>query len=326
MRQLNTFQPISPPQPIQPPTPQEDTGHPRRSAYAAMSDLQERFSIAGIETDQVWENFKSEYSINSRSLLTGLQWATIAARLNSARRETDMFKVLIDSIPDDCFRIHVFTNDPNVCIGRPRDLRKHHIAAEWGDFQAIANENQCTLTVLQGKRTTHYEPKRQMAQNHRFLTGIKATLKVSGKWETAPSVFHHFYDKYNLVELRDIEIGLDGLAKAGEIQTKVVDGEKQYHLPTSDFERLLDRCQVSRYHLAETTMIDEAVMCGYCKGAKISAADARMVADKLNIELSELDGIVEVRTAQKTPIALDTNARGEVLSAWGEVLEVQHDV
>ena len=70
-----------------------------------------------------------------------------------------MFKVLIDSIPDDCFRIHVFTDDPNVCIGRPRDLRKHHIAAEWGDFQAIANENQCTLTVSQGKRTTHYEPK-----------------------------------------------------------------------------------------------------------------------------------------------------------------------
>ena len=82
--------------------------------------------------------------------------------------------------------------------------------------------------------------------------------------------FHHFYDKYNLVELRDIEIGLDGLAKAGEIQAKVVDGEKQYHLPTSDFERLLNRCQVSKYHLAEITGIDEAVMCSYCKGAKIA--------------------------------------------------------
>ena len=168
------------------------------------------------------------------------------------------------------------------------------------------------------------EPTKMLPEQHqddRFLTGIKATLKVSGKWETAPSVFHHFYDKYNLVELRDIEIGLDGLAKAGEIQAKVVDGEKQYHLPTSDFERLLNRCQVSKYHLAEITMIDESVMCSYCKGAKISTADAQRIADKLNIESRELDGIVEVRTAQM--IALDANARGEVLSAWGEVIEVR---
>ena len=65
-------------------------------------------------------------------------------------------------------------------------------------------------------------------------------------------------------------------------------------------------------------------MCDYCKGAKIEhAADARMIADKLNIELSELDGIIEVRTAQKPAIDLDANARGEVLSAWGDVLEEQ---
>ena len=94
-------------------------------------------------------------------------------------------------------------------------------------------------------------------QDARFLTGIKATLKISGKWLTAPVVFSQYYDKYNLVELRDIETGLDGLAKADEIQAKVVDGEKQYHLPTSDFERLLNRCQVSKYHLAEITGIDE---------------------------------------------------------------------
>ena len=62
-------------------------------------------------------------------------------------------------------------------------------------------------------------------------------------------------------------------------------------------------------------------MCSYCKGAKISTADAQRIADKLNIEFRELDGIVEVRTAQM--IAFDTNARGEVLSAWGDVLEVR---
>ena len=93
------------------------------------------------------------------------------------------------------------------------------------------------------------EPTKMLPEQHqddRFLTGIKATLKISGKWETAPSVFSQYYDKYNIVELRDIETGLDGLAKADEIQSKVVDGEKQYFLPTSDFERLLNRCQVSK--------------------------------------------------------------------------------
>ena len=129
-------------------------------------------------------------------------------------------------------------------------------------------------------------------QNDRFLTGIKATLKISGKWETAPSIFSQYYDKYNLVELRDIEIGLDGLAKADEIQSKVAEGEKQYFLPTSDFERLLNRCQVSPYHLAEATGIDEAVMCGYCKGAKIDTANAQKIASKLNLELSDFEGMV----------------------------------
>ena len=133
-------------------------------------------------------------------------------------------------------------------------------------------------------------------KNDRFLIGIKATLKVSGNWETADSVFHGYYNKYNLANVRDIEIGLGILAKADEIESKVVDGEKQYFRPTTDFERLIDRCKVSKYHLAEITGIDEAVMIGYCKGTKINAADAHKIADKLNIELSELSGMCEVRT------------------------------
>ena len=338
---LNNFQPVV--QPVAAPeTPVDDTGHPRRSAYAAMSDLREQFSIAGIETDQVWESIKAEYKVESRSHLTGMQWARIAAELQSSRREASLLKIFVDGIPDSYFRIHVFTDDPNVCIGRPRDIGKHHIASEWGDFQAIATDNQCSLTVEQGKHTTYYDAKptteipapvstvespktpSEQHQNHRFLTGIKAPLKISGKWETAPSVFSQYYNKYNHANVLDIEIGLDILAKANEIESKVVDGEKQYHLPTSDFERLLDLCQVSRYHLAEIAGIDEAVMCGYCKGAKIRAADARIIADNLNIDLSELDGIVEVRTApkRKTAIALDTNARGQVLNVFGDVVEV----
>ena len=67
MQHLNTFKTVSPPTiPSQPP-PESDTGHPRRSAYAAMHDLQAQFSVAGIETEQVWEFIKTEHSVDSRS-------------------------------------------------------------------------------------------------------------------------------------------------------------------------------------------------------------------------------------------------------------------
>ena len=157
---LNNFQSVSPPVNIpSQPTPESDTAHPRRSAYAAMSDLQAQFSVAGIETEQVWEFIKTEYSVDSRSKLTGKQWATIACQLQSARRDAHMFKIFVDGIPDSYFRIHVFSDDASVPIGRPRDLRNHHISSEWGDFQALATDNQCTITVTQGKRTTYFEPK-----------------------------------------------------------------------------------------------------------------------------------------------------------------------
>ena len=162
-------------------------------------------------------------------------------------------------------------------------------------------------------------------QNRRLLNGIKATLKISGKWLAAPSVFSKYYNKYDHANVSDIEIGLDILAKTDEVQAKVVDGEKQYHLPTSDFETLLNRCQVSRYHLAGITGIDKAVMCGYCKGAKINAADAQMIADKLNIELSELEGITPTLNPKpETPtieqlfeIALPRHIEG---SRWGRYI------
>ena len=155
---LNNFREV--PQPLTPPSSNGETSaHPRRSAYAAMSDLQECFYVAGIDTDQVWEFIKSEHGVASRSKWTAPQWARIAAELQGARRDDALFTVLLDRIPCQYFRIHVFTDNPSVCIGRPRDTRKHHIASEWGDFQAIATKNQCTLTVTQGKRTTYYEPK-----------------------------------------------------------------------------------------------------------------------------------------------------------------------
>ena len=58
MQHLNNFQSVSPPANASQPPPESDTAHPRRSSYAAMSDLQEKFSAAGIETSQVWESIK----------------------------------------------------------------------------------------------------------------------------------------------------------------------------------------------------------------------------------------------------------------------------
>ena len=159
-------------------------------------------------------------------------------------------------------------------------------------------------------------------QDDRFLTGIKATLKISGKWLTAPVVFSQYYDKYNLVDLRDIEIGLDGLAKAGEIQAKVIEGGKQYFLPTTDFERLLNRCQVSKYHLAEITGIDEGVMCGYCKGAEIDTADAQKIADKLNLELSELEVWLSNRRPQRSRNSLKKHCPCISRAAVGDAISL----
>ena len=195
---LNNFQSVSPPVniPSQPP-PESDTGHPRRSSYAAMSDLQVQFSAAGIETEQVWEFIKTEYSVDSRSKLTGKQWAIVACQLQSARREPQLFDLLIDRIPCQYFRIHVFTDDPTICIGRPRDTRKHHIAAEWGDFQEIANANQCSLTVTQGRTTTFFEPKPVLPtapekRNHKTVVTLKTNTRgeILTAWGDVMEVQH----------------------------------------------------------------------------------------------------------------------------------------
>ena len=121
---------------------------------------------------------------------------------------------------------------------------------------------------------------------------------MSGNWETPLTIYHQHYNKYNLANARDVSIGLEILAKANAIESKVVEGGKQYLLPTTEFETVLNRCQVSKYHLAEITGIDEAKMCGYCKGVIISAAHALVIADALNLEVSELDGMCEKQSLQ----------------------------
>ena len=140
------------------------------------------------------------------------------------------------------------------------------------------------------------EPAKPMVEYHhydRFLIGVKATLKLSGKWETPAGVFSQFYNKYNLANAHDVAVGLEILAKATEIESKETKIGMQYLLTTSAFEELLNRCQVSKFHVAELTGIDESEMCGYCKGVIISAADALVIADALDIQIEELDGLCE---------------------------------
>ena len=198
--QLNNFKPV--PQLTPPSSNGEaipDGGVNRRSAYAAMSDLQERFHLAGICTDQVWEYFKAEHRVDSRSKLTGMQWARISCNLQSARREASLFKILVDSIPDKHFRIHVYSDDPTVCIGRPRDIRKYHIFSEWGDPQQIANENRCTIIVKQGQQTTYYEPAPQPTPVRKSVSlpskptasvGANVRGEVLSPWGTVLEVRH----------------------------------------------------------------------------------------------------------------------------------------
>ena len=158
---LNNFQPVPQPTVHTPQITHDDATHQRKSAYAAMRDLQERFNEAGIDTEQVWEMIKAEHGVDSRAKFTGMQWARVAAELQGARRDDVLFKILLDRIPDPYFRIHVYADNPAVFIGRPHNL---HIADEWGDFQQIANDNQCLITVTQGKRTTYYEPNAEQTE------------------------------------------------------------------------------------------------------------------------------------------------------------------
>ena len=65
--QLNNFSPAPQPETTPSPSPSDASSHPRKSAYAAMGDLEGQFSVAGIETDSVWEFIKAQYSVGSRS-------------------------------------------------------------------------------------------------------------------------------------------------------------------------------------------------------------------------------------------------------------------
>ena len=124
---LNNFQAVSPPA-IQTPIPESDTAHPRKSAYACMGDMQEQFSAAGLETDQVWEFIKAQYCVESRALFTGKQWAMIACQLQSARREPAICsKSMLTAFPNQHFRIHVYSSDASVAIGRPRETSANTI-------------------------------------------------------------------------------------------------------------------------------------------------------------------------------------------------------
>ena len=133
-----------------------------------------------------------------------------------------------------------------------------------------------------------------MIGNDRFINGIRSTLKIMGTWETSQTVYTQSYDKYKIINIGDVTAALDSLVDTGEIQSKVLNDEKHYYLPTSNFEKLLNHFQISRFHLAEITEINEALIVAYCNGTKISMKNAVKIANKLQIETSEISDISDV--------------------------------
>ena len=62
----------------------DGVAHHRKAAFAAMRAL--NLHNAGISEDRLWDSFKKEFNIESRSKFNEEQWATCAARLNMFRR------------------------------------------------------------------------------------------------------------------------------------------------------------------------------------------------------------------------------------------------
>ena len=54
--------------------------HHRKSAFAAMAELKQKHRDTDV--DALWETFKAEYAVDSRSKFTEEQWALCAARIN----------------------------------------------------------------------------------------------------------------------------------------------------------------------------------------------------------------------------------------------------
>ena len=76
----------------------------RRAAFAAMSALKPLLPDT-VTVDDIWTHFKSVIEVESRSEFTEKQWATIAARLNSAKRDEICRAALVsqckkESVPD----------------------------------------------------------------------------------------------------------------------------------------------------------------------------------------------------------------------------------
>ena len=142
--------------------------HHRKHTFACFKDLREDFNRAGICEERVWDFLKSENGVDSRAKLSPIQWVKIAARLQACREDAEMLKIFLSEIPCEFYRIHVYADNPTCAIGRPRNIERHHISEEWGDFQKISNYLRCGLRVEQGKKTSYFSP-------HRSVTPAKPT-------------------------------------------------------------------------------------------------------------------------------------------------------
>ena len=66
----------------------------RKSAFATMRRLTPKLKRLGTTPDAVWDTFKAEYDVDSRSEFTTPQWAVIAARLRAADKNPKLLRGL----------------------------------------------------------------------------------------------------------------------------------------------------------------------------------------------------------------------------------------
>ena len=70
----------------------------RKATFACMAKLRPRLKRYNVTDDQLWDSIKERYGIESRTQLDTPQWASLAAELNAALRDTRLLKFLLENV------------------------------------------------------------------------------------------------------------------------------------------------------------------------------------------------------------------------------------
>ena len=93
-----------------------DSGKHRRSAFAALGEMEHLLNDDGITADDVWSFFKDTYNVSSRKHLTAEQWSIVATRLQGAKRELLLLQKLVDEIKTTFPDCKVHRIEPEITV------------------------------------------------------------------------------------------------------------------------------------------------------------------------------------------------------------------